>query len=122
MFILLINTSAVQMNDITILHEYKEQISVKKCFKVKDIPTYLIDELFVKILECFETLEHVMLMSLIVLNLLEHNVRKGVRFYHACSRMYMVISYEENHRLKCVTVGIKTRYNNKYFKIITIYL
>lgn len=79
MFILLINTSAVQMNDITVLHEYKEQISVEKCFKVKDIPTYLIDELFVKILECFETLEHVMLMSLIVLYLLEHNVRKGVR-------------------------------------------
>jgi transposase len=61
-----------------ILREYKEQISVEACFRVLKDP-YFIDELFVKIPERLEALAYVMLISLMILNLLERNVRASLK-------------------------------------------
>ena len=55
----------------------QEQISVEGCFRVLKDP-YFIDELFVKIPERVEALGYVMIMSLMLVNLLERNVRKGL--------------------------------------------
>jgi transposase len=74
MFVLISNVPKEQMDDREILREYKEQVSVEACFKILKDP-YFIDELFVKIPERLEALAYVMIISLMVLNLLEHNVR-----------------------------------------------
>ncbi len=74
MFVLISNVLKEQMDDREILREYKEQVSVEACFRILKDP-YFIDELFVKIPERLEALAYVMIISLMVLNLLEHNVR-----------------------------------------------
>jgi transposase len=74
MFVLISNVPKEQMDDREILREYKEQVSVEACFRILKDP-YFIDELFVKIPERLEALAYVMIISLMVLNLLEHNVR-----------------------------------------------
>jgi transposase len=78
MFVLVTSVPKEQMNDMEILREYKEQISVEACFRVLKDP-YFIDELFVKIPERLEALAYVMLISLMVLNLLERNVRTSLK-------------------------------------------
>ncbi len=78
MFVLISNVLKEQMDDREILREYKEQVSVEACFRILKDP-YFIDELFVKIPERLEALAYVMIISLMVLNLLERNVRASLK-------------------------------------------
>ncbi|NSW92747.1 MAG: IS1634 family transposase [Firmicutes bacterium] len=78
MFVLVSNVPKEQMDDTDILREYKEQVSVEACFKVLKAP-YFIDELFVKSPKRLEALGYVMIISLMILNLLERNVRASLK-------------------------------------------
>jgi transposase len=78
MFVLISNVLKEQMDDREILREYKEQVSVEACFRILKDP-YFIDELFVKIPERLEALAYAMIISLMVLNLLERNVRASLK-------------------------------------------
>lgn len=66
------------MTEKDILKEYKEQSSVETCFRVLKDPDF-IDELYVKTPHRVEALAYVMLMALMVLTLLERNVRENMK-------------------------------------------
>lgn len=78
MFVLVSNAPAERMDDVAVLREYKEQASVEACFRVLKDP-YFIDELFVKMPKRLEALAYVMLISLMILNILERNVRTSLK-------------------------------------------
>lgn len=66
------------MNNRAIIKEYKEQSSVETTFRVLKDP-YFIDELFVKTPQRLEALSYVILIALMILTLLERNVREALK-------------------------------------------
>ena len=66
------------MDNRDIIKEYKEQSSVETSFRVLKDP-YFIDELFVKTPQRLEALSYVMLIALMILTLLERNVREALK-------------------------------------------
>ena|SRR5690554_4223110 len=79
LFVLITNSMDKQkMDDKAIIKEYKEQSSVETTFRVLKDP-YFIDELFVKTPQRLEALSYVILIALMVLTLLERNVRESLK-------------------------------------------
>lgn len=79
LFVLITNSmDKEQMNNRAIIKEYKEQSSVETTFRVLKDP-YFIDELFIKTPQRLEALSYVILIALMILTLLERNVREALK-------------------------------------------
>ena len=79
MFVLITNSlKNGKLSAVDTFREYKEQISVENCFQVLKDPDF-IDELFLKTPQRLEALGYVMLMALMILSILERNVRVALR-------------------------------------------
>ena len=79
LFVIITNSmDKEQMNNRAIIKEYKEQSSVETTFRVLKDP-YFIDELFVKTPQRLEALSYVILIALMILTLLERNVREALK-------------------------------------------
>lgn len=79
LFVLITNSmDKEKMDNRDIIKEYKEQSSVETSFRVLKDP-YFIDELFVKTPQRLEALSYVMLIALMILTLLERNVREALK-------------------------------------------
>ena len=79
LFVLITNSiDKEEMDNRDIIKEYKEQSSVETSFRVLKDP-YFIDELFVKTPQGLEALSYVMLIALMILTLLERNVRGALK-------------------------------------------
>ena len=79
MFVLITNNlDEKEMANSGVLNEYKGQTSVETCFNFLKDPSF-IDELFVKFPERVEALAYLMLIALMILTLLERNVRKNLK-------------------------------------------
>jgi transposase len=78
MFVLITNKMEEEMACPDVLKEYKGQTSVETCFNFLKDPAF-IDELFVKFPERLEALAYLMLIALMILTLLERNVRINLK-------------------------------------------
>ena len=81
---------------------------MEACFRVLKEP-YFIDELFVKIPQRLEALAYVMIISLMVLNLLERNIRTSFKedggYIRIVGKIKTDISLILNYSKKCLDVS-----------------